>query len=182
MDHPTGDWLTGHALMLVSRVKPASPGVCEGAGRLAALVCGRPNVSSTGAVSAANVEIVRRIYAADNRRDAATALELLDPQIEVEYRGQLIDKDATYRGHAGVRELMQTIRENFVDFAVEVEEYIDQDEHVVVALHQRATGRASGVPVDIHIGQVWTLRGGKAVRWRIYKSKAEALAAVSESR
>jgi ketosteroid isomerase-like protein len=48
-------------------------------------------------------------------------------------------------------------------------------------LHQRAVGKASGAPVDIHIGQVWTLRNGKAVRWRIYKSKAEALSAVGAS-
>ena len=138
-------------------------------------------MSATGAVSAENVEVVRRIYGADDQRDAATALELLDPEIEVEYRGQLIDKDVTYRGHAGVRQLMQSIRENFDDFRVEVEEYIDHDEHVVVALHQRAVGRASGIPVDIHIGQVWTVRSGKAVRWRIYKSKAEAMAAVGAS-
>lgn len=129
-------------------------------------------------MSAENVEIVRRIYDADARRDVAAARELLDPEIEVEYRGQLIDKAATYHGLAGMRQLMESIRENFDEFDVEVEEYIDQGDHVVVALHQRAVGRASGIPVDIHIGQVWTVRDGRATRWRIYKSKAEALAAV----
>jgi ketosteroid isomerase-like protein len=132
-------------------------------------------------MSAENVGIVRRIYEADARRDAAAALGLIDPEIEVEYRGQLIDKYATYHGHAGVGQLMASIRENFEEFDVEVEEYIDVGDDVVVALHQRAVGKASGAPVDIHIGQVWTLRNGKAVRWRIYKSKAEALSAVGAS-
>jgi ketosteroid isomerase-like protein len=129
-------------------------------------------------VSSENVDVVRRIYEADERGDTAAALDLLDPEIEVQYRGQLIDKAATYHGHAGVRQLMESIRENFDEFHVEVEECIDHDEHVVVALHQRATGKASGAPVDIRIGQVWTLRNGRAVRWRIYRSKDEALAAV----
>jgi ketosteroid isomerase-like protein len=132
-------------------------------------------------VSAENVEIVRRIYEADARRDAAAALELIDSEIEVEYHGQLIDKDVGYHGHAGLLRLRESIYENFEDFRIEVEEFIDHDEHVVVALHQRAVGKASGAPVDIHIGQVWTLHHGKAVRWRIYKDKAEALAALGLS-
>ena len=115
-------------------------------------------------MSRENIEIVKRLYEADARGDRAAALELLDPEIEVEYRGQLIDKDTTYRGHAGVRQLMESIVENFDDFRVEVEEYLDRGAHVVVALHERAVGRTSGVPVDIHIGQVWTVRGGKLVR------------------
>ena len=75
-------------------------------------------------------------------------------------------------------ELYLTQKKNFEDFKVEVEEYIDHGEDVVVALHQRASGKHSGAPVDIHIAQVWTLRDGKAVRWRIYRTKEEALAAV----
>lgn len=129
-------------------------------------------------MSAENIDVVRRIYDADARGDRAAALELLDPKIEVEYGGQLIDKDAAYHGHIGLLRLRDSIYENFEDFRIEVEEYIDHGEHVVVALHQRAVGKTSGVPVDIHIGQVWTIRDGKAVRWRIYKSKCEALAAV----
>jgi hypothetical protein len=46
------------------------------------------------------VGIVRPIYEANARRDVAAALGLIDPEIEVEYRGQLIDKYAAYHGHA----------------------------------------------------------------------------------
>jgi ketosteroid isomerase-like protein len=133
-------------------------------------------------VSSENVEIIRRIYEADARRDAAAALQLLDPEIEVEYRGQLIDKDATYHGHGSVRQLMESIRENFSDFHVDVEEYIDRGEYVVVALHQRAVGKVSGAPVDIHIGQLRTVRDGRAVRWQIYRTRDEALAAVGSGK
>jgi ketosteroid isomerase-like protein len=129
-------------------------------------------------MSSENIEVVRRIYEADASEDRVAALELIDPEVEVEYRGQLIDKDTTYHGYTGLLRLRESIYENFEDFRIEVEDYIDHGEDVVVALHQRAIGKTSGVPVDIHIGQVWTVRDGKAVRWRIYRSKDEALAAV----
>lgn len=57
-------------------------------------------------MSAENVGIVRRLYEAWSRSDFSTALELIDPEIEVEYHGVMIDKEANYRGHAGVRELL----------------------------------------------------------------------------
>jgi ketosteroid isomerase-like protein len=135
-------------------------------------------LSDTAALSAENVEIVRRLHEANARGDDAAALELLDPEIEIEYRGVLIDRDATYHGHAGALQLRDSILETFPDFRIEVEEYIAHGEDVVVALHQRAAGKASGVPIDIRTGHVLTVRNGKAVRWRIYKSKEEALAAV----
>jgi hypothetical protein len=59
-------------------------------------------------VSQENVEIVRRLYEADAQADTAAALALLDPEIEVEYRGQLIDKDLTYHGHAGLLALRRS--------------------------------------------------------------------------
>jgi uncharacterized protein len=132
-------------------------------------------------MSAENVGIVRRLYEAWNRADYSTALELIDPEIEVEYHGVMIDKEASYRGHAGVRELLESTYENFEDYRVDVGEYIDRGDQVVASLHQRAAGTQSGVPVEVRNAHVWTLRDGVAVRWRICRSKAEALEAVGLS-
>ena len=132
-------------------------------------------------MSAENVGIVRRLYEAWNRADYSTALELIDPEIEVEYHGVMIDKEASYRGHAGVRELLESTYENFEDHHLEVEQYIDRGDQVVASLHQRAAGTQSGVPVELRNAHVWTLRDGKAVRWRICRSRADALEAVGLS-
>jgi ketosteroid isomerase-like protein len=129
-------------------------------------------------MSRASIEIVQRIYLAWNQADTAAVRELLEPGIEVEYHGVMIDKKASYRGHAGVRELAASTLEDFAEYHVDVEEYIDQGDHVVAVLHQRAEGKRSGIPVEFHNAHVWTVRAGKAVRWRICRSKAEALDAV----
>jgi ketosteroid isomerase-like protein len=128
-----------------------------------------------------NVELVRRIYEAFARQDRAALAEFLHPDIELTYLGVLIDKQVTYRGLSGVREFMRSIVENFEEFSVDVEELVDAGDQVVAALHQRARGRASGAQVDIRIGQVWTVRDGQAVAWRIYPSNEDALASLESA-
>jgi hypothetical protein len=48
-----------------------------------------------------------------------------------------------------------------------------------VAVRISGRGKRSGVEIEIDmpLWQVWTLRDGKAVRWRIFRSKQEALEA-----
>lgn len=131
-------------------------------------------------MTGSNAEIVRGMYDAFNRGDPAAAFAVVDPEIEVEYRGVVIDAEGSYRGYEGIGSLMGTILESFdvAGFTIELEDLAEKGDRVAVALHQTATGRSSGVPVDIRIGQVWTFRGGKAVRWEIYKSWDEARAAL----
>jgi hypothetical protein len=38
----------------------------------------------------------------------------------------------------------------------------------------RATGKRSGVRVDLESYSLWTLRAGKVVRWEGYSSEADA--------
>ncbi len=56
--------------------------------------------------------------------------------------------------------------ESFEDPRVEVEECIPTGDEVVVALHFYAREKTSGAD-DQRRGQVWMLRNGKAVRWRL---------------
>ena len=43
-------------------------------------------------------------------------------------------------------------------------------------------GRASGLEVDMHFAQVWTVRDGKQTRMEMYADPAEALEAVGLER
>jgi ketosteroid isomerase-like protein len=51
-------------------------------------------------MSQENVEIVRALFDRWNRGETAAALELIDPEIEVEATIRLFDVDEVYRGHA----------------------------------------------------------------------------------
>ena len=128
-------------------------------------------------MSQENVEIVRRALEVSTRRDDEATFALYDPEVEI--RGQ-VDGD-TYRGLTRVRMYFQDWFAAWHDFSTDAEEWIDAGEDVVVALHVRARGRQSGVPVDQRIWHVWTLRDRKLWRLRIYATRAEALEAVGLS-
>ena len=86
-----------------------------------------------------------------------------------------------YEGRKGWVEFMQTWTEDF-DWWIEIEQLIDVgDGRVVVNTHQRATGKASGVPVELHMGAVWTVEGDQVVRMENFFDPAEALAAAGLS-
>jgi ketosteroid isomerase-like protein len=130
-------------------------------------------------MSRENVEIVDTAYEAFNRGDPEAALEFIDQEIEIEYYGERPDLDRSYHGHVGVREVVGQFREIFSGFRAEVEECIDVGDDVVIAVRNRGTGKTSGLKVDVRTGHVWTVRAGKLVRWRLYRSKTEALEAVN---
>ena len=88
----------------------------------------------------------------------------------------------TYPGIEGAREFLADWDEAWEDWKVEVEDYIDAgDARVVTIVRQRGRSKATGVPVDMHFGQVWTIRDGQQIRMQMYASPDEALEAAGLS-
>jgi ketosteroid isomerase-like protein len=56
-------------------------------------------------------------------------------------------------------------------------EVIDAGEQVLVFLRMHAVGKSSGVPVQIDIGHVLTIRDGAVVMVRAFLDREKALAA-----
>jgi hypothetical protein len=46
---------------------------------------------------------------------------------------------------------------------------------------QRATGKASGVPVELRMGGIWTVKGGQVIRAENFLEPADALRAAGLS-
>jgi ketosteroid isomerase-like protein len=57
------------------------------------------------------------------------------------------------------------------------EEFVDAGDSIVVRVHQRATGRQSGTPVQMRYFQVWTFRGASVIRIESVIERADALEA-----
>jgi ketosteroid isomerase-like protein len=73
---------------------------------------------------------------------------------------------------------MRTWTEQFEDWSIRVERFIDAGGGRVVGLtHQSATGKESGVPVEAKLGWVWEFEDGRAARMRNYFTHTEALEA-----
>ena len=74
------------------------------------------------------------------------------------------------------------VYEGWEESVFDVERVIDAGEGVVVALgHLRAQGRSVTAEIVQPHGQLWTFRGGRAVRMEWFYTHAEALAAAGLS-
>jgi ketosteroid isomerase-like protein len=133
-------------------------------------------------MSQENVEIVRRGY----EHWLATG-DLLAENFHPDFVWDMSTFDGwlerqTYSGIAGGAAFIADWDAAWEDWTLEVEDYIDAgDELVVAIIHQRARSKGTGVSVDMHFGQVWTIQDGKQRLMRMYGSPAEALAAAGMS-
>jgi len=127
-------------------------------------------------MSQENVELARWAFTSDPAR----FFSLLDEDIELDAR-RLVELP----GAAGVgrgREVVERYGREFwgtwSEYSAEPREFVEVGDHVVVEVHEHGKGKGSGVPFERTHFQVWTLRDGRLLRWRLFADKAEALEAV----
>ena len=134
-------------------------------------------------MSQQNVEIVRRVADAYNRRDVGAMLGELHPEIEWQpwLQVQLGGGATVYRGHQGVREGIREREEAFSEIQAEPAEVRDLGERVVVIGHLRGRGKESGAITESAIAWIVDFESGKVVRVREYLDPEEALEAAGVS-
>jgi uncharacterized protein len=113
---------------------------------------------------------VRAIYERWGRNEPAG--QLIDPELEY--------VNPSYAVEAGTRHgrgALGKIRDVYPDFRLEPERFVDAGDDVVVIGTARGTA-PSGVEAQWRMGYVWTVRDGKAVRFRWFNRPEEALEAV----
>jgi len=128
-------------------------------------------------VSERNVEIVRRVIEAFNRRDFDVALRDVAPDATVDMSRSRGPDAGVYVGHHAVRRFWTDMTETFERHTMVPDEFIPHGEHVVVPGPTRMTGRG-GIEVEATGAFVVTLRDGRVVRLTLYQDRAEALKAV----
>jgi ketosteroid isomerase-like protein len=127
-------------------------------------------------MSEADLEVVRRGFAAMDRGDVEAVLAGMDPDIEWYPTLDFVDI-GPFRGHAGIRRLMDLILAAFDSYSLQPEELIDAGEHVVAPVRQTGRGKGSGIDVDVRYILVFTMRGGRALRVESFYDRKQALAA-----
>jgi ketosteroid isomerase-like protein len=91
--------------------------------------------------------------------------------------------DLPSRG-SGREQLLNTFAQYFAgwkNYKPEVNEFIDAGENVIVVLHEKASIADSDVELERDVFQVWTLRDGLVVKWRVFETREDALEAVGLS-
>ena len=134
------------------------------------------------------MEIVRQVLEAFNaaleRGDPGAIFDLETVADDLDWRPfpGLPGMPQSYQGREGFVEFMLTWTEGFEDWSLEYERLMEApDDRVAGLLHQSATGKESGAPVELHFAAVYELKDGRVIRVRNFPNAAQALEAAGLS-
>lgn len=123
-----------------------------------------------------NLELVREALLAYLSGERERALELAHPDM-VSFRAPPLPDPQTYHGREGVDQMYADWTADFGEFDMEVVEYTEVGDRVVVEMLQHGTGRASGAAVSGRFWFVFTVSEGKIARQDVYSTAEQALEA-----
>jgi ketosteroid isomerase-like protein len=129
-------------------------------------------------MSQENIEVVRSAFSAFERGEVSELLDRLTDDLTTH---RLEPDDAIYHGKDGFFQATSDWIEDFDDWTVAPEAFLDVGDTVVVRVRQAARGERSGVPVEGLAWFVFHMRGGKIARLSIHLRETEALEAAELS-
>ena len=140
-------------------------------------------------MSQENVELAERGVAAINEAYRTGDIsfwrryveEVCDPQVVLEAKGDAFT-EGEWRGHDGAVGFVANQMEVLEGMWLRGDEYREVgDDRLLVAITFGGQARHTGIAVEMHPVHVFTMRGGKTVRWQIFRRRDEALEAVGLS-
>jgi hypothetical protein len=127
-------------------------------------------------MSQENVEEALRVMEEANAGEFGARFEaLFDP--EIHFRDEL----GTLDSREDLRAYIETYRESFGDFHVELEEVRDLGDTLVLRINQGGHGVGSGIDIEQRFTWVMTFEYDRCVRWEIYANHRQALQAAGLS-
>jgi ketosteroid isomerase-like protein len=126
------------------------------------------------------VELVQRSYRAFARDDLDGVLADMAPDIEW-HQAQGLPHGGFYKGLDEVRRnIFDPLDEEWWDeFTADPDEFLDAGAEVVVLGRYRGRAKGTGKVLDVPFVHVWTVRDGKAVRFRQFLDTAGWVEALS---
>jgi ketosteroid isomerase-like protein len=126
-------------------------------------------------MSRENIDIIRAVIDGWLRGDPATLELISEDALYVAPPGMV--GGGSYRGHEGVLEWFVAWRREWAEYDLEVLRFENLGDRVLTVERNRATGKRSGIAVDMETFSIWTLRDGRVSRWQGYATEEEALEA-----
>ena len=126
-------------------------------------------------MSQENVEIVRAVYEAVNRRDWDAAFRDQRPDVEMTIPPGLNAK--TYRGPEEIQGFWEEVFTPFEAWTAEPEEFFEHGDQVAAVVKARARPKGSSAEIENRTGHLWTIRDGAVVSMRFFPQPEKALEA-----
>jgi ketosteroid isomerase-like protein len=131
-------------------------------------------------MSQENVEVVRRLIEHWEQGDWRWGRDVFDDECEAVFSASWFPEADRYRVGRDALRAWTGFTDAFESFEIGLNRIIDGGDQVVALTRIRGRGRASGADVDALTGGIFSLRGGKIVRY-VLTDAAEALEAVGLS-
>ncbi len=128
-----------------------------------------------------SVDTVRRWFEEFERRGIDAVIGYVHPDFEGVVPAALSVEPDTYRGRDGAQRYVDSFNEVMDEIRFVPEEFIGVEDKVVVPMRVVARGKETGIEVEQHAVQVWTVKDGMALRVEAYASRDEALEAAGSS-
>lgn len=127
-------------------------------------------------MSQQNVEIVKRLIDAFNRRDVDGFAEITTPDFEWITSMAAVEGEV-FSGREGIDTYFGRMREAWDEFLALADDYRDLGDRVLFEGRLQARGLGSGVPVTTQLDILYDLRGGKISKMHSFLDHGEALRA-----
>ena len=131
-------------------------------------------------MSQENVEIVRSGTQEWLRGNVEGWVETIDPEVEWDISTHPLP-DVPNRGRgreALMTDMLATYLSGWNDYSAKIKEVSEAGEQeVILVMHETATMRDTGVLLERDLVQLWTVRDGRGVFLRVFRTKNEALEA-----
>jgi ketosteroid isomerase-like protein len=136
-------------------------------------------------MSQENVEIIlaasKAASAGETVEERESFLSILDPHVAWIDRAGPLDMQGEFHGIDHARAYYRRWASAWEEWDWEIEDARDQGNLVVTRTWLTGRGRGSGLVLDTRIGQVWTFRDGKVVRYEALPTWNDALKAAGLS-
>jgi ketosteroid isomerase-like protein len=128
-----------------------------------------------------NVETVRGWFEEFERNGIEAVIGFVHPDFEGVVPADLSVEPDTYRGREGAQRYVDSFNEVMDEIRFVPDDFIDVAGKVVVPMRVVAKGKETGIEVEQHAVQVWTVKDGMALQVKAYATREEAVAAAEAS-
>jgi ketosteroid isomerase-like protein len=125
-------------------------------------------------MSSKNVESMRAVAEAFNRRDVEGLERLLADDVEIVPIRAAVEAGTVYLGPDAVAQWYAAVDASWDELRAEVEDLRDGGDRVLASGRIRGRGRESGAVIDVEAASVAHFRNGLITRLQHYSNRAEA--------
>lgn len=123
------------------------------------------------------MSLLRRFYESFNQGDLDSVLELCTEDVEVYKDPEVVEMVAAFtpRGLERVAQYLRGWLESWSEYHARPQKFLQVGDEVAALTQLRARGKNSQFEIEEEMADVFTVRGGRIARFRLYIQRSDAL-------